>query len=198
MKLMAIAAVAGFAGLATASPFFSSTSTSTEITSAPAGALQTITVDISGINSWDLAGATVNETLAVAIGGDFQVVGIGWDVTLQTVGASWLSEAVIGFENAVNLSVGIVDDTPGTMSYSSGGILDLTSIDDGAGGTLDLSFFSGADGNIDIEFFESFDDVAGAIDATFLQGSLQIQYVPAPGALAMLGLGGLVAGRRRR
>jgi len=198
MKLMAIAAVAGFAGLATASPFFSTTSTSTDVTAAPAGgATVTITVDISGINSWDAAGASVNETLSIALGGDYMVIGVGWDVTVATVGASWLSEAQMGFLDSgigLQLTFGAGDNTPGTGTYTSGGILDLGSIDP------TFPFNVGADGNLDLEFREGFDDAAGAIDSSYLAGSsVTIQYVvPAPGALAMLGLGGLVAGRRRR
>lgn len=196
MKTMAFAAVAGFAGLATASPFFSTSQTATEVYSAPAGAVATITVDISGINSWDLLGSSNNETLSVALGGDYLVTGIGWNVTIQTVGGSWRDEATIGFLDSgigLQLTPG-TDSSSGTGTYTSGGIVDLASIDP------TFPFTVGADGNLDLEFFESFDDVAGAIDATYLQGSsLQIQYVvPAPGALAMLGLGGLVAGRRRR
>ncbi len=196
MKTMAFAAVAGFAGLATASPFFSTSQTATEIYSAPAGAVATITVDLSGINSWDLAGSSFNETLSVSLGGDYLVVGLGWNVTIQTVGESWRSEATIGFlDSSIGLQLAPgTDNSSGTSTYTSGGILDLASIDP------TFPFTVGADGNLDLEFFESFDDVAGSIDATYLQGSsLQIQYVvPAPGALAMLGLGGLVAGRRRR
>ncbi len=196
MKTMAFAAVAGFAGLATASPFFSTSQTATEIYSAPAGAVATITVDLSGINSWDLAGSSFNETLSVSLGGDYLVVGLGWNVTIQTVGESWRSEATIGFlDSSIGLQLAPgTDNSSGTSTYSSGGILDLASLDP------TFPFFVGADGNLDLEFFESFDDVTGEIDATYHQGSsLQIQYVvPAPGALAMLGLGGLVAGRRRR
>ncbi|MEM9372639.1 MAG: PEP-CTERM sorting domain-containing protein [Planctomycetota bacterium] len=196
MKLMAIAAVAGFAGLATASPFISTTTTSTENASAPAGAVQTVTVDISGVNSWDFQGASVNEIISVNIGGDFLVTGIGWDVNLSTIGASWLSETTLGFlDSGIGLQVtpGIGDDFTGSASYSSGGILDLAAADP------TFPFSAGADGIVQIEVFESFDDVSGAIDNVFGAGStLQIQFVPAPGALAMLGLGGLVAGRRRR
>ncbi|CAN0594277.1 unnamed protein product, partial [Laminaria digitata] len=60
----------------------------------------------------------------------------------------------------------------------------------------------GADGILDINFFESFDDVAGEIDATYLAGStitiVGQGIVPAPASLALIGLGGLAAGRRRR
>ncbi|MFK7884138.1 MAG: PEP-CTERM sorting domain-containing protein [Phycisphaerales bacterium] len=197
MKIAAIAAVAGFAGLATASPFLSTASTSTEITSAPAGATATITVDLGGISSNDAFGSSLNETLSVALGGDFLVTGIGWDVTTSTIGASWLSESVMTFLDSaagLQLTWHPADETPGTATSTSGGILDLASIDP------TFPFQAGADGSVELEFWESFVDNAGAGDATYAQGSfLQIQYVvPAPGALAMLGLGGLVAGRRRR
>lgn len=193
MKI-AITAIAALAGAATASPYFAA-GEAQGVTSNNAGALATITIDLSGVDSWDVAGDSDNTFISQFLGANANVVGIGWDVNLATVGASWLSEPVMDFEGAIFLTVGIGDDFAGTASYSSGGILDLTAL------TTPLDFFVGADGLLDIEFFEGYDDVADAIDATFGQGSsVQIQYVvvPAPGAVAMLGLGGLVAGRRRR
>ena len=46
-----------------------------------------------------------------------------------------------------------------------------------------------------VEIFEDFDD--SGVDG-FLNGSITINKIPAPSALALLGMGGLVAGRRRR
>lgn len=194
MKI-AITAIAALAGAATASPYFTAANGQQGIGSTTAGALATITIDISGVNSWDLQLDASNEILGQLIGASAHITGIGWDVNLSTVGLSWLSEATMNFEDALFLTVGNGDDAPGTASYSSGGILDLTSL------TTPLDFFLSADGILDIEFFESFDDVADAIDSTFGNGStIQVQYevIPAPGAVAMLGLGGIVAGRRRR
>ena len=70
------------------------------------------------------------------------------------------------------------------------GIIDLV----GAG----LDFFVGADGVLSLEFYEGFDDAAGVIDGEWNQGVLTVVWVPAPGAAAVLGLGGLMAVRRRR
>jgi len=197
-----IIALAGLTTGTTAAPTFFHTDANAGAPPAPALTdptrfNTTITVDLSGINSWDAAGSTLNETLSIAIGGDFLVTGIAWDVTIATVGASWLSEVQMGFLDSdigLQLSFGAGDNTPGTATYTSGGILDLGSIDP------TFPFFVGADGILDLEFREGFDDVTGAIDATFLAGSsVTIQYVyPAPGSLALLGFGGLVAGRRRR
>jgi uncharacterized protein (TIGR03382 family) len=197
MKSMMIATVAGFAGLATASPFFANGVQATNPGQyTTRGAAQTATLDLTGFTSFDSLGSAINETATMALGANATVIGIGWDnVTIQTVGASWLSEAVIYFVDSpigLQLSVGSADSFSGTGTYSSGGILDLASIDP------TFPFQVGADGILDIEFYDSFDDVAGAADAFFLGGTLTIQYVPTPGALAVLGLGGLVAGRRRR
>ncbi|MEM1330327.1 MAG: PEP-CTERM sorting domain-containing protein [Planctomycetota bacterium] len=168
-----------------------------------------LSIDISGINSWDLEGAFDNESitsdiaaaLGAASGTPVGIDGIGWDVSLDTVGASWLSEATILFDDAdapgsltsIALTVGVGDDFAGSASYSSSGVLDLA----GAGlGDIELS-----QGNLLLDFFESYDDVAGAIDATFGAGStltISAYVVPAPASAALLGLGGLVATRRRR
>lgn len=190
MKI-AITAIAAIAGAATASPYFTEAAGFTQTDAAPAGAFATVTIDISGTNSWDLELDPDNESLSALFAGGTHITGIGWNATIATNGGSWLSESVMRFNNDLYLTVGIGDDFAGTGSYSSGGVFDLV----GTG----LDFFLAGDGLLNIEFFESFDDVADAIDNTFVQGSLQIQYeVPAPSALAMLGLGGLVAGRRRR
>ncbi len=198
MKTMMFAAVAGFAGLATASPFFSTANGVADMSNAVANTrgASTVSFDLAGISSWDSLGSALNHRVSANIGANATVIGIGWDnVVITTVGASWLSEAAIGFLNSpVGLQLTPVT-TSGTGTggpASSGGILDLASIDP------DFPFQVGADGMLNLEFFETYDDVAGAVDANWISGTLTVQYVPTPGALAVLGLGGLVAGRRRR
>lgn len=151
-----------------------------------------MTIDLSGMNSWDLQGDLNNEFTSLFLGGGF-VTAIGWDVQIQTVGSSWLSEVTIGIEDELFLTPGIGDDFAGTNSYSSGGLIDLVD--------LDLAFF--VDGfSLDIEIFESFDDVNDEIDAVFGQGSvLYVQTVltpPTPGTAGALTIAGLFASRRRR
>jgi len=194
MKAIALTTLAAAAGLATASPYLASGLT--QNTSNTAGMpTATITVDVSGFNFNDAQGSALNETLSIALGLGAEVTGIGWDVTLTTIGASWASEATIDFEGQIFLSVGAGTDAGVTgAAFSSGGILDLT--DDASLPNITL----GGDGNLDLEFFDSFVDNSGTGDASFGAGStLTIAYVvPAPGSLAILGLGGIVAGRRRR
>ena len=163
-----------------------------------------VTIDISGIESWDTAGDPSNTTLnfdvasalGLAPGTAVTVNGVGWDVTIATVGASWQSEAAIGLgdlagDNDVVIRPGIDSGEPGTGTFTSDGTLKFADA-----GIPDLEL---VDGVIGLEFFETFDDVGDAVDANFLSGStLTIQVVPAPGAFALLGLAGIAARRRRR
>lgn len=208
MKTLSIIAIAGLAAAATANPALEwrgATPQSTDLRGPTASG--TFTVDLSGVASWDAQGDSDNDILLIdvnaALGGvsgaAATMTGIGWDNTIATQGASWLSEAVMYFDDNIApdlsglfLTTGIADGFPGTASYSSGGILDLSD-----NSIPDIAL---ADGILRIEFYESFDDVADAIDALY-GGTLTIAAdytVPAPAGLAVLGLGGLVATRRRR
>lgn len=199
MKI-AITAIAAIAGAATASPYFTGANGYEAVNSAPAGAVATLTVDLSGVETWDAYASAFNTVMNINIGAGSHVVGLGWDVNQTSFGASWLSEMTISYENtAQDAGVFLTPSgtgAPGTSeSNSSGGILDLVGL------ATPLDFFVDADGLLRLEFFESFEDVTGAAEGIFNSGSsIQVQYiaVPAPGALAMLGLGGIVAGRRRR
>lgn len=153
----------------------------------------------SDVATWDLVGDSSNVVWALDMGGPATMHGIGWDMTVQTVGGSWLSEARMYFDDNIApdlsglfLTPGIADGFSGTGSYSSAGILDLSD-----NGIPDIVL---PNGFLRLEFHESFDDVADAIDGYFLAGStltLDMTIVPAPGALALLGLGGLAIRRRR-
>lgn len=197
MKVIALTALAAVAGLATANPVLSTTLTEYTVDNAgtPSG---TIVLDVSGMSFNDAQGSALNEMISVFIGVGGEVTGIAWDVTLTSVGLSWASEAVLGFEDQINLSVGNGDDVPVSMMGYSSGIIDLS--DDA--GLPNISV--GADGMLDIELFESFVDNGGTGDNFFEAGSTVTivgfgeGFVPTPGSLAVLGLGGLVAGRRRR
>jgi len=204
MKI-ALATIAALSGIATASAYIESDngeSLNIELgTTGVAAAVATITLDLSGLTSWDLLGDADNLVMIVD-GGPFaefaHVIGVGWDVSIETFGGSWLSETTIAVENSDQSSSFFVGpgsgiDTSGTQSFSSGGLISL--ISEG------LDFHLNEDGDFRIELFETFDDNPDEIDAEFLAGSsIQIQYtiVPAPGAMALLGLGGLVSVRRRR
>ena len=195
MKAIALTAVAAAAGLATASPFMSTGLT--EYTVDTAGtATSSMTIDISGIDSWDAQLAAGNTILDVFVSDAAVITGISWNVNLTTYNGSWASEAVLGFEGQINLTPGSADGfSVSNANYNSGGVVDISDA-----GLPNITV--GADGLLTIEFFESFDDAAGAADATWLAGSsitiVGQNIVPAPASLALLGLGGIAAGRRRR
>lgn len=213
-SVITVAALAALAGAANAdvlqswAPVYdvkTETSASTlDLTPSTPRAGQTFDVDLTGIQSWDSLGSATNTVLLIdvaaalgaASGTQVTMNGIGWDVTLSTNGASWASEAVMYFDDNIApdlsglfLTPFFDQSTPGTFATSSGGILKLADA-----GIPDIVL---ADGILRIEFYESFDDVAGAADANW-GGTITIQAVPAPGGLALLGLGGLAAARRRR
>jgi len=204
MKI-ALATIAALSGIATASPYLANESAESldfEFgTQGVPDVFATITLDLSGLMTWDLLGDPDNLVMIIDGGplAEFShVVGVGWDVTIETSGGSWLSEATIGIENSdqssgVFLGPGSGTDTSGTVAFNSGGLIDIVS--------EGLDFYLNEDGDFRIEFFETFDDNPDEIDAEFLLGSsLQIKYtlIPAPSAMALMGLGGLLTVRRRR
>lgn len=148
----------------------------------------TLVIDVSGSNSWGFQGDPQNETLSVLVGAGANITGISWDVNLTTFDISWADENTMTFENSLSVNPGAGDAfTVVNMNYQ------------GSTGGVALS----ADGILDIEFHEvGFDDVPGGIDSTYEAGSTVTLsgtgFIPTPGSLAVLGLGGLVAGRRRR
>jgi MYXO-CTERM domain-containing protein len=191
MKAIALTALAAAAGLATASPVLSTGLT--EYTVDTAGTPSNfITVDVSGMQFNDAQGSPLNQILSVAIGAGNVVTGIAWNVNLTSIGASWASEAVMGFEGQINLTVATEANPVTNMNYDSMGFVDISDA-----GLPNITV--GADGILDIEFFESFVDNGGTGDNFFEAGSsITLAVTPTPSSLAVLGLGGLVAGRRRR
>ncbi len=160
-----------------------------------------VSYDVTGIESWDSLGDSDNVLASVDLGAytGITVTGIGWDVDLSATGPSWLSELTVGFLDSpigLQLAPGAGDTFPGAATYSSGGILDLA--------TIDPSFPFTVPGNtVSLEFFEGFDDFADGIDGMWTGGTLTFQFsgtpVPEPSALGLLAVAGVgfVARRRR-
>jgi len=163
-----------------------------------------IEIDVTGWTAGGAIGDPDNTTLSLDLNSIFgaagaqggTITGFGWDVTIQTVGASWQSEATfevgdsIGDAANILVSPGATQGTPGTGTFSSDGILKLSDV-----GLDDIVI---ADGIVEIELFDSFDDAPGVdafVDGTFI---IQFQPVPAPAALGLLGVAGFAARRRRR
>ncbi|USN99425.1 MAG: hypothetical protein H6810_01755 [Phycisphaeraceae bacterium] len=202
MKTLSIIAIAGLASAAAADNYLTANAAygghAPHARSNYASATMTVAVDY---DHWDanlspnniVVFIDLNAALGGLAGQDAYVTGIGWDTHIMTVASgSWLSESAYDFAGQIFLSPGAGDSFSGTGDYSSGGIVDLS--DNG------LPDILAAGGVLSLEMFDSFDDVAGAVDS-HQSGTLTlvVDYkVPAPAGLAVLGLGGLVATRRRR
>ena len=141
-------------------------------------AATTITLDISGTDSWDGYLDTSNDIILQAIPTGEMMTGIGWDVTITTIasglpGGSYLSEAKIYFDGSdqdgsgLFLTPGVSMSSPGSAFFSSSGIIDLSD-----NGIPDIPIL--ADGMLHMQFYESYDDAADAIDAFWVSGTLTI------------------------
>lgn len=164
-----------------------------------------VSVDMTGAESWDLFGDPDNQILTEVMGAGAIVTGANWNLTITTVGASWLSEAdaVLGSTSTpqIGLTPGFMDGNPGSMTYTDG--IDFT---DEVLPNITLD----ADGIFVIELAESFDDVADAVDANYDSGTYDFQFIagaPVPTmptmatvalVVALLALGTFMLRRRAR
>lgn len=149
-----------------------------------------VNFDMATASSWDLELDPSNDIRTFTVTETTPMTNISWAGTVATRGASWRNEAVIYFgapdpAQSFYITMGFADGSPGTTSYS--GSADIVAA---------LGFAINPAGTWTLEFFESYDDVADAIDADW--SNVNIAMVPAPGSVALLGLGALAAGRRRR
>lgn len=210
-KFFAMTAVLGCASVAladTLTPGVLNHSQRTESVAGSYGADATnsgivVPFNVAGIQSFDSPGSPGNTVVlldaAAAIGlpsgTSVDMTGVGWDVVLESFGASWLSELGVAFGPqggvaAINLRPGAGSNFPGGATpFTSNGIVKFNSIP--------LPDINLPNGMLQMEFFESFDDVAGAVDGQWVSGSLNLQFTPEPASLSLLGLGALALLRRR-
>ena len=157
-----------------------------------------LVVNLAGIQSFDAQDEPINTVLTVNALAGGTVDAISWNVSLTTIGESWLSEATVLIVNTagdgVIFSPGNGDDFSGSGTYTGS----VSLVD------LGLSFGVLADGKLSFQFFEGYDDNPGAADATFTAGNLTfggigVSAVPEPGTYGLMALGLLaVAGAARR
>ncbi|MGE3180904.1 MAG: PEP-CTERM sorting domain-containing protein [Phycisphaerae bacterium] len=210
-KFLAVSAVIGCTGFAMADTLTRGPVSYTQRTETvgssytPSPDLSGIVIpfDVTGIQSFDAPGAPGNTIVlldAAAAAGlpsgtQVEMNGVGWDVVVESFGASWLSELGVAFGPQggvaeINLRPGAGSNAPGGPTpFTSGGIIKFD--------TIPLPNIVLPNGMLQMEFFESFDDVAGAVDGQWVSGSLNIQVTPEPASLSLLSLGALALLRRR-
>ncbi len=166
----------------------------------------TSTVSVNGLQTFDgigdLSNTVLNINLDTLVGSDnsnYVLTGIGWDVTIATIGESWRSEAAFNFA-ASDLSDGITI-RPGSANTSSGTTTYTSPILNLAGINPTFPVIMTSSDVLRLELFETFDDVANAADAD-INGSFTLQFeaqpVPEPATMTALGAGVLAMMRRKR
>lgn len=167
------------------------------LSSSASAAILSHTFDLSGAVSEGSFGANFMVTSMVHnFGFAGTVIMIEWDVNYEAFSPSWMSEAQMAIDSAIDTTLDAdVDpgafgaaDAPGVFSFS---------------GTLAANTAS-ADGIVYLTLYESFDDGINP-DARYGQGSWFKVYfdapgavIPAPGGVALLGGLGLIGAARRR
>ncbi len=152
---------------------------------------QQVFVDLTGLESVDGQGDIDNDVLLVNLGvPNAEVVSIDWDLSYEPFAPSWTSEPHMTYGDSSG-SIGYDWDMGDWGGSANSDPISLV-------GSDTTSFFVGGDGVLRIELWEDFDDFADSADGLYTQGVLTITFTPAPSSLALLGMGGLVATRRRR
>ena len=198
---IALVAVAGFAAAASAQNFSLSIAGAPATVDTTAGAV-TITIDIIGNSDFGTH----------MLGGSFAVNGSGTGSALVSsmswAAASWSAfntdggNAGGGSYNAVIFGQLVIPgvppfDVPAAGSELGNAIGSFQIVIAQGTGILDLSLEGQSPFSLEVL------DLAGGTTANSTNGQLtlngaSINIIPAPSAMALLGLGGLVAGRRRR
>jgi hypothetical protein len=171
-----------------------------------------LTISAVDVFSYDLQGSIPpNETRIIDVGSllgasgiPYDVVGLGWDLTIDVFAPSWLSDASISFGNDPTfqspqfvLVPALGFDFPALQFFSSGGVRDLTNWN----GTGQDYSFEIPTGQLYLEFFESYDDYVGVPDAWYISPSsltLEVVRLPEPQMALLLPLAGAALFRRRR
>ena len=162
----------------------------------------TLFVDLSSFNTWGGYPNAANSTTVVNIGAGSTITNISWtNIVVNSLGNSWSSEFAIGVGDGTTYGPTYWEsDLPGSPN-TPGMFGPVNAAFDNPGLYASTEGFSTATGNLFIYSYELFDDGgSGVQDADVVSGGITIEYtpVPAPGALALFGMAGMLGSRRRR
>jgi len=135
-----------------------------------------VAVTIDDIASFGMPGDPGNVVIGVDFYHPARIVGIAWELELQTIGESWIGHAGLrlGTSDAWTSPPLIPGEGMGSdyggkpLLLSSEGMIDLE--------VLGLDFTLLEDGVLRVEFLETVDDVPGGPDAVWLSGTLTVYY----------------------
>ncbi len=202
---LALVAIAGFAAAATAGNETFSLSISGAPTTVDATDAVTITVDVTGDSSFGTH--LLGGEFGLTSGSNSMITDIRW------MNADWsTANGNDGYDGAGNnlpvifgqlvVLTDLFDFLPGAGS-ELGGVIGSFQIDIAAGssGMLDLDFTTTdrfALKTVDVDTVNRTTASMDSNSGTLSLNGASIEVTPAPSALALLGLGGIAAGRRRR
>lgn len=140
------------------------------------GAAATVTLTLTGKISFDEYGTAINQTgiLNAAITGDVVAMQVT-DANLNTVGASWCSEALLELADPT-FNGGIIYGS--SAQGGSGPCSDLPATGFFNLASLNLAFPTGASGAIRWELFEDIDNDLGFADANWNVGTITLFICP--------------------
>jgi hypothetical protein len=196
MKTIAIAAIAGFAAAASAQSSFSLSIVGAPMTVDTTMGAATFTVDVTGDS--DFGTHILGGGFALSTGSSANVTAMSW------ANAAWSAFNTDGgydgagnYNNVIFGQLVIPGIFPPAAGSELGSVIGSFQITVEGAGVLDLSLVAAAPFAL-----EAVDSVSGATanssNGSLTLGGASVNLVPAPSAMALLGLGGLAAGRRRR
>lgn len=179
-KIVAAGALAVLAGSASADVVVQDlgmTSAATPIAVPTVAGEGVKTIGVGDFRHFNTQGSSFNKLvmLDVGAGANQSVDSIAWDLSSYAFAPSQLQHIRISIFNSAGAR--------------GGGLMDLTAL----GYDFDV-----ADGLIYIEFYTASNLVQGAEAAHTRESTVSVGVVPAPGSVALMGLGGLAVARRRR
>lgn len=166
---------------------------------AVAASADVLVIDVGGWTADGGYGSGLSTNATYNLGVGTTIDDASFDITWTAPSPSWMSELVLSLNDSIAFVGGFYDTLPGaqdgSMDFpgtSSAAANFAASAGGFAGGPFTLTT-----GQLYVEIYDLFNDAG--IDQRIDSGTITITYtpVPAPGAMALLGVAGLVARRRR-